>query len=99
MAPRCSRCGTTDPGAFARSTKNRSGYQGWCRACTRSGPRRQVPATRLEAVHWLRGEIRRRRDAVVEIDRDLGNAIDLVSGWLLVMAGEVMHLPEQLRPG
>jgi hypothetical protein len=55
-----------------------------------------VPTTRLEAVHWLRDQIRLRRDAVVAIDRDLGNALDLVSLWLLTVAGELMHLPEEL---
>lgn len=90
MAPCCSRCGTTDLAAFARSTKAKSGYQSWCRACTK-----HKPTDRRELVEWLVAKIHAQRDAVWDFDPTLGTALGMCAFWVQSILNESIQTEQQ----
>jgi len=87
--PTCSRCGTVDPAAFARSSVSASGYQSWCRRCTK-----HKPTDRRELVEWLVQKIHAQRDAVWGFDPTLGTALGMCAFWMQAQMGEWLSVEE-----
>lgn len=84
----CSQCGETDAAKFAKSAQSPTGYQSWCRRCTK-----HKPTGRRELAEWLVAKIHAQRDAVWAFDNALGTALGMCAFWVQQQMGEWLAEP------